>query len=109
MTQPSTPSSSSPSSPSSPSAGGPTGRPEPSPDRTRGAQMMVAGMTVAVLAPLLGFLTGSMIGPSQQVGDFDAMFVALFIGIFVGGIGAVVGGLGLLKFARNDAQEPWQF
>ena len=98
MTQPSQPSSQPPSE---------ARPPESDPDRSRGGQMMVAGMTVAVLAPLLGFLAGSMIGPSQQVGDYDAMFVALFIGLLIGGIGAVVGGLGLLKFARNDAREPW--
>lgn len=101
MTQPSSsqPSSSQPSS---------TRPPEPAPDRTRAVQMMVAGITVAVLAPLLGFLTGSIIGPSQDIGEYDAMFVALFVGLIVGGAGAVVGGLGLLKFARHDSREPWQ-
>ena len=99
MTQPSTPPS------ASSSSDGPT---ESGPDRSRAAQMRVAGMTVAVRAPLLGFLAGSMIGPSREVGEFDAMFVALFAGLLVGGVGAVVGGLGLLKFARHDSQEPWQ-
>jgi hypothetical protein len=32
------------------------------------------------------------------------MFVALFVGLFVGGVGAVIAGLGLLRYARRDAQ-----
>ncbi len=86
--------------------------PPPNPDntqRTKGARMMVGGITLAVLAPLFGFLAGSMLGPARQFGDYDAMFLSMFIGLVIGGVGALIGGLGLLKFARDDAEEPWHF
>lgn len=67
-------------------------------------QMMVLGSVLAVLGPLGGFLAGSMIGLSRELGEFDAMFVAMFSGLLLGGIGAVIAGLGLLKYARRDAE-----
>lgn len=79
--------------------------PAPGPERTRAVQMMVAGAVLAILGPLGGFLAGSMIGPAQELGDFDAMFLALFLGLLVGGIGTVLAGAGLLRYARRDAHE----
>jgi hypothetical protein len=56
---------------------------------------------------LAGFLAGSMIGLSRSIGDFDAMYIALFVGLVLGGVGAVIAGLGLLRYARHDAaQQP---
>ena len=78
-------------------------------DRTRGIQMMILGAVVAVLAPLGGFLGGSMVGPAREMGDFDAMFVWMFAGLLVGGIGAVLVLLGLLRWSRatrHDAVSP---
>ena len=72
--------------------------------RTHAIQMMVLGAVVAVLGPLGGFLAGSMIGPGSGLGDFDAMYVALFAGLVLGGAGAVLAGLGLLGFARRQAR-----
>jgi hypothetical protein len=66
--------------------------------------MMVLGSVLAALGPLGGFLAGSMIGLSKTIGDFDAMYVALFVGLLVGGVGAVIAGLGLLRYARHDAR-----
>lgn len=79
-------------------------RPVPDPGRARAVQMMVLGAMLAVLGPLGGFLAGSMIGLSRELGDFDAMFVAMFAGLMIGGIGAVIAGLGLLRYARRDAE-----
>ena len=75
----------------------------PGPEKTRAVRMMVLGSVLAVLGPLGGFLAGSMIGLSKELGEFDAMFIAMFSGLFLGGIGAVVAGLGLLRYARHDA------
>ncbi|HEU4515586.1 MAG TPA: hypothetical protein VFR87_20935 [Nocardioidaceae bacterium] len=75
-------------------------------DRTRGIQMMILGAVVAVLAPLGGFLGGSMVGPAREMGDFDAMFVWMFAGLLVGGIGAVLVLLGLLRWSRATRHEP---
>jgi hypothetical protein len=65
---------------------------------------MVLGSVLAGLGPLGGFLAGSIIGLSYKIGDYDAMFVALFIGLLVGGVGGVIAGYGLLRYARHDAQ-----
>lgn len=74
--------------------------PVDAPDRTRAIQMMIAGAIVAVLAPLGGFLGGTMVGTSSRMGEFDAMFLWLFAGLVVGGLGAVLVLLGLLKWVR---------
>jgi hypothetical protein len=71
--------------------------------RTRTLQVMVLGAVLAVLGPLGGFLAGSMIGPAREVGEYDAMFVAMFAGLLVGGIGAVLAGLAALRFLRRHA------
>ena len=63
-----------------------------------------AAAVVAILAPLGGFLAGSMIGPARDLGDYDAMFVAMFAGLMLGGIGAVVAGLGVLRFVRHHGR-----
>lgn len=68
--------------------------------------MMVLGAVIAVLAPLGGFLGGSMVGPARQVGDLDAMFVWLFVGLIVGGVGAVLVLLGMLRWNRAVRTEP---
>jgi glycerol uptake facilitator-like aquaporin len=78
--------------------------PEDARARTRALQMVVLGAVVAVLGPLVGFLTGSIVGPARDVGDYDAMFVAMFSGLVVGGAGAVAAGLGLLRFVRHHGR-----
>ena len=72
--------------------------------RARALQMMVVGAVVAILAPLSGFLAGSMIGPARELGDYDAMFVAMFVGLMIGGAGAVTAGLGVLRFVRHHGR-----
>lgn len=76
----------------------------PGPGRARAVRMMVLGSVLAILGPLGGFLAGSMIGLTRELGGFDAMFLAMFTGLLVGGLGAVIAGLGLLRYARRDAQ-----
>jgi hypothetical protein len=66
--------------------------------------MMVLGSVLAVLGPLGGFLAGSIIGLSHKIGEFDAMYVALFLGLLAGGVGTVIAGLALLRYARYDAR-----
>lgn len=71
-----------------------------------GMWQIILGAIAAVLGPLFGFLVGSMMG----VGDADAtvnpMFLALFIGIVVGGVGTVVALLGALRMLRRRAALP---
>jgi hypothetical protein len=71
-------------------------------DQARGVRLLVLGAVVAVLAPLTGFLVGSMIGPSSDVEDVDAMFVSMFVGLVVGGLGAAVALLGVLRWNSGN-------
>jgi hypothetical protein len=80
--------------------------PEARAHRDSGIRMMVLGAVLAVLAPLGGFLAGSIVGPSRSMGDFDAMFVWMFAGLLVGGVGAVVVLLGLLRWSHATRHRP---
>ncbi len=71
-------------------------------DRDRAVRAMVVGAIIAILAPLLGFLGGSMIGSTDDPGDIDPMIVWLFAGLVVGGVGALIGFLGILRWMRVD-------
>lgn len=55
-----------------------------------GFWMTVLGVVVAGLAPLFGFLIGSMIGVAE---DSDAWLTPVYLGLL---IGVVIGGLGVL-------------
>ena len=66
------------------------GRPvvlEPTPP---GMWRALLGMAVAVLAPLLGFLVGGIFGAGTVGDSIDPMFLSLFVGIIIGGIGVFV-------------------
>jgi hypothetical protein len=66
------------------------GRPvvlEPTPP---GMWRVLLGLAVAALAPLLGFLAGSIFGAGQIGDKVDPMFLSLFVGIVIGGIGVLV-------------------
>jgi hypothetical protein len=85
------------------------GRPvvlEPTPP---GMWRALLGMAVAVLAPMLGFLVGSVFGAGTIGESVDPMFISLFVGIVIGGIGLLValsGGALLWRyFHREDEAE----
>lgn len=87
------------------------GRPvvlEPTPP---GLWRALLGTAVAVLAPLFGFLVGGMIGAGTVGESVDPMFLSLFAGIVIGGIGVLValsGGARLWRHfhRKDDAVEP---
>lgn len=85
------------------------GRPvvlEPTPPGMWG---MMLGTAVAVLAPLFGFLVGGMFGPGTTGDTVDPMFLSLFTGIVIGGVGllvAIAGGARLWRhFHHRDATD----
>ncbi len=85
------------------------GRPvvlEPTPP---GMWRALLGTAVAVLAPLLGFLVGGAFGAGTIGDSIDPMFLSLFVGILVGGVGVLValsGGARLWRhYHRQDAVE----
>lgn len=66
-----------------------------------GIRPLILGAVVAVLGPLAGFLGGSMNG-SSLTDQPDPLFVWLFSGLVVGGIGAVVAFVGGLRWWRTN-------
>jgi hypothetical protein len=90
--------------------GGPgVGRPvvlEPTPP---GMWRALLGTAVAVLAPLFGLLVGGVFGAGTIGDSIDPMFIALFVGILIGGVGVLValsGGARVWRhFHREDATE----
>ena len=85
------------------------GRPvvlEPTPP---GLWRALLGTAVAVLAPLFGFLVGGVFGAGMTGEPVDPMFLSLFTGIVIGGVGVLValsGGARLWRhFHRQDAAE----
>ena len=72
------------------------------PDQGRGVRSIIVGSLLAVLAPLGGFLGGSMTGLSGPLDQFDPLFVWLFAGMVVGGIGAAIAIRGGLQWVREN-------
>ena len=68
-----------------------------------GFWMVVFGAIVAALAPLAGFLGGSIVGGNAEpvLGGVEPMFLAMFGGMIVGSIGGVVAILGALRLVRS--------
>jgi len=73
-----------------------------------GFWMTVLGVALAALAPLFGFLTGSMLGrPSGEV-SIDPLYWGLFGGVLIGAVGvlcAVLGGVRLWRSSRDHRAE----
>ncbi|WP_460359442.1 hypothetical protein [Mycobacterium sp. ZZG] len=81
------------------------GRPvvlEPTPP---GMWRVLLGGAVAVLAPLLGFLVGSIFGAGTIGDSIDPMFVSLFVGIVIGGFGILVALSGGARLWRHFHQK----
>lgn len=54
-----------------------------------------------MLAPLFGFLVGSILGAGAPGDAVDPMFLALFTGIVIGGIGVLVAFAGGARLWRH--------
>jgi hypothetical protein len=52
-----------------------------------GVWLVIGGSVVAALGPLFGFLVGSMLGSGADTGDLSPIYLFLFIGLVVGGLG----------------------
>lgn len=71
---------------------------EPTPP---GLWAVLLGTAVAALAPMGGFLVGGAIGTSDTQPANDPMFLALFVGMVVGGVGVLVAVLGGIRLWRH--------
>ena len=67
----------------------------------RGIRAMILGSILAALAPLAGFLGGSIVGYSGADGGLSPLFLWLFVGLLVGAVGAVVAIMGGLRWLRT--------
>jgi hypothetical protein len=65
-----------------------------------GVWLIILGVVLAALGPLFGFLVGSMVGIEDDA-DLDAIYLYLFGGIVVGGIGVGLALLGIRRMLRD--------
>ncbi|TFC01006.1 hypothetical protein E3O42_11000 [Cryobacterium adonitolivorans] len=88
------------SAPSADGAG--DGSQTPRQPSTRGIRSVVFGTLVAVFAPLAGFLGGTIVGSTGSMTELDPLFVWLFLGLIVGGAGAILAIVGALRWIRAN-------
>ncbi|MDI2099530.1 hypothetical protein [Ruicaihuangia caeni] len=67
---------------------------------------LLLGAGVALLAPLMGFLIGSIIGPGDTQAAINPMFLALFAGIVIGAGGAIWALVSALRLIRHVRRTP---
>lgn len=67
-----------------------------------GGSLLVLGLVLATLAPLAGFLGGSMIGiKDDAASSISPLYLSLFVGIVLGGFGLILAGFGGLRLYRH--------
>lgn len=71
-----------------------------------GGSLLVLGIVLAVLGPLAGFLAGSVVGMGDPAQRVNPMFLYLFAGFVLGGLGLGVAGLGGLRLLRHNRAQP---
>ncbi|GIH81503.1 hypothetical protein [Planobispora longispora] len=71
------------------------------PRSPRGIRAVILGALLAGLAPLAGFLGGSMAGHSGGETGMSPLFLWMFGGLIVGAIGAVIAIMGALRWMRT--------
>lgn len=69
-----------------------------------GLWLVIGGAVIAALGPLFGFLIGSMIGIEADA-DLDAIYLSLFVGIVVGGLGIGMALLGVRRLLRDRRRD----
>ncbi|HQR80034.1 MAG TPA: hypothetical protein PLT68_07435 [Actinomycetota bacterium] len=86
----------------------PPGRPIVLTPVPQGLWLVISGAVIAILAPLFGFLIGTMMGdrPLATFPDTSPIYVFLVLGILVGGVGMVILLLGVARLWKNRSKEP---
>lgn len=71
-----------------------------------GLRLIISGAVILFLAPLAGFLGGTMVGSSGSAAGLDPLFLWLFPGMVAGGIGGAIALLGVLRWMRTHRNQP---
>lgn len=71
-------------------------------ERARCIRWMLIGAFVGIFGPIIGFLGGSIVDAEQLIGGLEPLFVWLFFGMMVGGVGVCVGIIGALRWVKGD-------
>lgn len=66
-----------------------------------GLWLIIGGGVIAALGPLFGFLIGTMIGSTTDSDDLDPIYLSLFGGLVVGGVGVALLLLGVRRVLRD--------
>lgn len=67
-----------------------------------GFWMTLLGSCLAAIAPLFGFLFGSMRGRPNEDLAMDPLYLGLFAGVLVGAVGVLLAVLGGVRLWRNS-------
>lgn len=84
----------------------PADHPTSHPDPGRGVRSVILGSLLAVLAPLFGFLGGSMAGTARSLDELDLLVVWLVVGLAIGAIGVAIAIRGGLLWVRANYSRP---
>lgn len=66
-----------------------------------GSWLVILGSGVMVLGPLFGFLIGTVLGTEGDALGMSPIFLFLFLGFLVAGIGLGIAILGVRRILRN--------
>jgi hypothetical protein len=66
-----------------------------------GVWLVILGGGVTVLAPLFGFLIGTVLGAEKETFGLSSIFLFLFLGFLVAGAGLGIALLGVRRILRN--------
>lgn len=62
---------------------------------------IIVGVVFAALAPLGGFLVGSILGPGQTGANLNPMFLSLFVGIILGALSLLLAAVNGYRLYRH--------
>ena len=71
-----------------------------------GVWLIIGGGVLAALGPLFGFLIGSVLGSTTDTGDLSPIYLFLFAGIALGGLGVAAVLLGVRRVIRDRSGIP---
>lgn len=66
-----------------------------------GVWLIIGGGVLAALGPLFGFLIGSMLSSTTDTGDLSPIYLFLFAGMVLGGLGIAAALLGARRVLRD--------